>query len=425
MRTRRGQQDDESKKGKLIRKRTALIEQINKIVDSVEGAVVPPTINDSKIRVASDCTGLGSEVIALTLAGLHSQVEGKFWSDNDPSKRTLFRIVCSELGHDAGHCDTDISERILLDDTGGTVSSQYLGCDVYVAGYPCPSFSSAGKRRGQLDVRGLVGLHGLELVARAKPCCCILENVRGLLNKKHSAFTDMIRDVFRKLKYVVYKRVLNTASFGVPQNRHRVYIVAIRKDCLKKKFHWPKEMKLSKNSLKRHLDIKASGGGTTAGHTPPDLRTYEEKYGKKNIWQGNYVLDVGSSAGWQSAKEGVCPCLTRTRLGSNPPGYFIPQLNRILSTEEAAALQGFPVALVKPLVQATSEQIVRKALGDSMSINVLSKVMLACLRAIGKIESVGHHDAWTQEAVASKKTFAGGTGDDAFSRYRTSKRKMT
>ena len=116
MRTRRGQQDDESKKGKLIRKRTALIEQINKIVDSVEGAVVPPTINDSKIRVASDCTGLGSEVIALTLAGLHSQVEGKFWSDNDPSKRTLFRIVCSELGHDAGHCDTDISERILLDE---------------------------------------------------------------------------------------------------------------------------------------------------------------------------------------------------------------------------------------------------------------------------------------------------------------------
>ena len=64
-------------------------------------------------------------------------------------------------------------------------------------------------------------------------------------------------------------------------------------------------------------------------------------------------------------------------------------MNRRLSTEEAAALQGFPVALVKPLVQATSEQIVRKALGDSMSINVLSKVMLACLRAIGKIESVG------------------------------------
>ena len=109
--------DDESKKGKLIRKRKALIEKNKNIVDSDEGAVVPPTINsDSKIRVASDCTGLGSEVIALTLAGLHSQVEGKFWSDNDPSKRTLFRIVCSELGHDAGHCDTDISERILLDE---------------------------------------------------------------------------------------------------------------------------------------------------------------------------------------------------------------------------------------------------------------------------------------------------------------------
>ena len=257
---------------------------------------------------------------------------------------------------------------------------------MYVAGYPCPSFSSAGKRRGQLDVRGLVGLYGLEFAARAKPSCCILENVRGLHHKKHPAFTALIRDAFRKLKYVVYKCVLNTASFGVPQNRHRVYIVAIRKDCLKKKFHWPKEMKLSKNALKRHLD-KASGGGGRPYATR--FEDVEEKYGKEHIWQGNYALDVGSSAGWQSAKEGVCPCRTRTRLGSNPPGYFIPKLNRRLSTEEAAALQGFPVALVKPLVQATSEQIVRKALGDSMSINVLSKVMLACLRAIGKIESVG------------------------------------
>ena len=99
---------------------------------------------------------------------------------------------------------------------------------MYVAGYPCPSFSSAGKRRGQLDVRGLVGLYGLEFAARAKPSCCILENVRGLHHKKHAAFTALSRDAFRKLKYVVYKCLLNTASFGVPQNRHRVYIVAIQ-----------------------------------------------------------------------------------------------------------------------------------------------------------------------------------------------------
>ena len=82
-------------------------------------------------------------------------MESKFWSDKDPVKQKLYRTLCKELGHDeTGHFDSDISTRNLMDDAGGTVSAQYEGCDLYVAGFPCPSYSRAGKRKGHLDVRG-------------------------------------------------------------------------------------------------------------------------------------------------------------------------------------------------------------------------------------------------------------------------------
>ena len=416
------QKQKNSKNVKLRSKEQSqkLIQRVKDVTTECSKLVVPLPSSDSKIRLGSDCTGLGSDVLALALHGLLPQVESKFWSDKDPVKQKLYRTLCKELGHDeTGHFDSDISTRNLMDDAGGTVSAQYEGCDLYVAGFPCPSYSSAGKRKGHLDVRGQVGLYGLEFIARGRPSVCILENVRGLMHRKHSAFTQLIRDTFHAVGYRVWKKLLTTKAFGIPQSRVRIYIVAIRTDCLMNKFRWPKEMRLSKNALKRHLNVNHCGGGTPAtGGRTPDLSAFEQKYGKKEIWTGPYILDVGSSPGWQSAKRGVCPCLTRSRLGANPCGYFIPKLNRRLSTWEAAGLQGFPYALVQSLIDATSEQQVRQALGDSMSVNVLSKVMLSCLYAIGKIQSVEKHDIiWTPEAVAAKGAFPGGTGDDALQRH--------
>ena len=39
------------------------------------------------------------------------------------------------------------------------------------------------------------------------------------------------------------------------------------------------------------------------------LENYENKYGATNIWNDAYVLDIGSSDGFQSAKPHRVPCL--------------------------------------------------------------------------------------------------------------------
>ena len=54
--------------------------------------------------------------------------------------------------------------------------------DVLVGGFPCQSFSIAGKRRGFADVRGTLFFDLARILKDRRPRYFILENVKGLLN---------------------------------------------------------------------------------------------------------------------------------------------------------------------------------------------------------------------------------------------------
>jgi DNA (cytosine-5)-methyltransferase 1 len=76
------------------------------------------------------------------------------------------------------------------------------------------------------------------------PKCFLLENVKGMTTGKHKdAFANVLRSLRDGLhnKYIVSWRVLNTADFGLPQNRPRLYIIGMRRDALKDgmQFLWP------------------------------------------------------------------------------------------------------------------------------------------------------------------------------------------
>ena len=198
------------------------------------------------IRVASDCTGLGSEIIALALLGSLPRVESVCWSETDEDKQKLYRCICAQLKHEVGTLEMDMTERSLV--LGGCTSKP-RNIDLYVAGYPCPSFSALGRKRGGLDPRGVVPLYGLQWIIKEQPKACILENVAGLLHKKHADYVAFLREILTKMNYVLFKKKMATLGCGIPQSWCRVYIVAIRADAKKEKFKWPKEIKFSKSWL--------------------------------------------------------------------------------------------------------------------------------------------------------------------------------
>ena len=98
-------------------------------------------------------------------------------------------------------------------------------CDIITAGFPCQSFSVAGKQRGFEDVRGTMFFYLANATKQIKPRYFIFENVKNLLSHdKGRTFATILRTLY-DIGYDVQWSVLNSKDFGVPQNRERVYIV--------------------------------------------------------------------------------------------------------------------------------------------------------------------------------------------------------
>lgn len=101
--------------------------------------------------------------------------------------------------------------------------------DMFTGGFPCQPFSSAGLQLGEKDKygRGTLFHHILRICAVKKPKYILLENVKGLTQKKFFEFFEMIKNSLRDLGYgdIAYS-VLNSKDYGIPQNRERLWIFA-------------------------------------------------------------------------------------------------------------------------------------------------------------------------------------------------------
>jgi DNA (cytosine-5)-methyltransferase 1 len=114
---------------------------------------------------------------------------------------------------------------------------QYRGIDLLAGGVPCPPFSVAGGQLGAADERDLFP-EALRLVREAGPAAVMLENVKGLAERKFGNYRQAVIDELEKLGYEIHWQVLNACEFGVPQLRPRFVLVAI-KSRYAAHFTWP------------------------------------------------------------------------------------------------------------------------------------------------------------------------------------------
>lgn len=106
--------------------------------------------------------------------------------------------------------------------------------DILVAGVPCQAWSIAGKRCGFEDSRGTMWYEVFRIMKEKKPKLALLENVKGILSHDNGKSFELICETLCDIGYVIDFAVLNSKYFGVPQNRERVFILAIRNDLLDK-----------------------------------------------------------------------------------------------------------------------------------------------------------------------------------------------
>tara|TARA_B100000073_G_scaffold312688_1_gene286629 strand:+ start:5411 stop:6505 length:1095 start_codon:yes stop_codon:yes gene_type:complete len=122
--------------------------------------------------------------------------------------------------------------------------------DLVFAGFPCQSFSSAGKRKED-DPRNTMFREFVRVVSIIKPKYLIGENVKGLLTKKTNngeLYFDIIKSEFERVGYNIYDKVCKVNLFRVPQNRERLIIVGIRND-LQQEFTFPSPVNDEQNLI--------------------------------------------------------------------------------------------------------------------------------------------------------------------------------
>ncbi len=97
--------------------------------------------------------------------------------------------------------------------------------DLLCGGFPCQSFSIAGRRKGFEDTRGTMFFEIARILEIKRPSNILLENVKGLLNHDKGNTFSKILQTLSELGYDIQWMVLNSKFFGVPQNRERVFII--------------------------------------------------------------------------------------------------------------------------------------------------------------------------------------------------------
>ncbi|MCQ1537754.1 DNA cytosine methyltransferase [Methanocalculus taiwanensis] len=199
-----------------------------------------PPKPDKILRVCSLFTGCGGMDLGFiggfSHLGTYYPKTGfriVFANDFDPDARMTYLANRSFLG-DHSYDDRDV--RVITD------FDQIPDFDVLTAGFPCQPFSSAGNREGYSDKHGRGNLFEEveRFIQHKKPLAIVLENVRGILSSKMPDGTPVTEEISKRIaevktddgELIRYKvsppRLLKASDYGVPQQRYRVVIVAVR-----------------------------------------------------------------------------------------------------------------------------------------------------------------------------------------------------
>ncbi len=102
--------------------------------------------------------------------------------------------------------------------------------DALAFGFPCNDFSVVGEQKGINGVYGPLYTYGVKAVNLFKPKWFLAENVNGLRNSNEGkAFKIILNELFNS-GYSIYPHLYKFEKYGVPQARHRIIIIGIRKD---------------------------------------------------------------------------------------------------------------------------------------------------------------------------------------------------
>ncbi len=266
--------------------------------------------------------------------------------------------------------------------------------DILCGGFPCQSFSIAGKKLGFEDeIRGTLFFEIIRFLKARRPAVAFLENVAHLLVHDGGRTFAIIKRELENSGYEVTHQILNASLFGAPTARKRVYIVAFRSDLNIHGFFFPEPLftpaKLADVLLPdtqtdrwvvRDHPVVLDEEAVAEAERGPALGLI--KVGrcgdKKLATQGNRIYSANGHAITFCAKSGG--------VGAKTGLYHINGRTRKLAPRECLRVMGFPDTFTIP--PSVSPEQCRSLVGNSVVVPVIRLIAERILAALGGAQSV-------------------------------------
>ena len=179
----------------------------------------------NKIKIFEGFAGYGGASFGLkrlkeNMPNIDYEVVG--YSEFDKYAAKLF---------DANHKDKDGQPIKNWGDITSINPDELPDFDMFMGGFPCQPFSSAGMQMGTEDPygRGAMLGHIIRICRVKKPKYLFLENVKGFTHGKFKPIHDQLIKDLKEMGYgenPLAQAVLNSKDYGIPQNRERLWMFA-------------------------------------------------------------------------------------------------------------------------------------------------------------------------------------------------------
>lgn len=306
------------------------------------------------------------------------------WS-NDSDKdtcETYMNNICPDKPDTVFCCDVkEFLEKEVIGDI-----------DAFAFGFPCNDFSLLGEQKGLNGNYGGLYKYGIQILRDKQPLWFVAENVTGLQsNSSGEAYKQILKDMYES-GYRIFPYLYEFEKYGVPQARHRIIIVGIRKD-QDLAFRVPSSKPFIRDvSCKKAIeDPPIPYDATNNERTKQSKRVIERlKYIKEgdNAWNSEMPeelrLKETSTSFSQIYRrlERNKPSYTVTGSGGGGTHIYHWEEPRALTNRERARLQTFP----DDYVFYGNKESVRKQIGMAVPVRGAQIIFESILKTFAHIE---------------------------------------
>ncbi len=327
--------------------------------------------------------GIAHGAISASIENEAFKIEHQWANDYDQD-------TCDTYAHNI--CPTE-PESVICSDVRKLNVNKLKPIDGFAFGFPCNTFSLVGEQKGIEDETfGPLYSYGVKVLKKHQPQWFLAENVGGIRSANEGNAFKLIMEELEKVGYKLYPHLYKFEQYGVPQSRHRVIIIGIRKD-LPYEFKVPSPVPYQgiDNTSRTAIEVPPIPEDALNNEFTRQSATVIERLNHIKPGQNAFNADIPERL--QLKVKGAKISQIYKRLDPNKPAYTVTgsggggthmyhyDVPRALTNRERARLQTFP----DDYYFKGGKESVRKQIGMAVPAAGAKIIFEAVLRTFAEI----------------------------------------